>query len=61
MSTARTVIPAPHWLTVKEAAQRLRVSDRTLYRWLYANKIKAYKFGGVWRIKAEEFDAGGKI
>ena len=37
-------------LTVKEVAEQLRVSERTVMRYIYAKKLKAAKVG-QWRIK----------
>ncbi|PMQ00702.1 MAG: DNA-binding protein [Dictyoglomus sp. NZ13-RE01] len=34
----------------KEVAEKLRVSLRTVQRWLEEEKIKGIKVGGVWRI-----------
>ena len=49
-------------LTVKEVATRLKVHEQTVYRWIYAGKLKAVKINGLVRIKEEEFEkfVGGK-
>ena len=39
--------------TVKEAAEALSVSTKTIYNYLYAGKIEAVKIGSKWIIKAE--------
>lgn len=36
--------------TVKDAAQILQVSERTLRGYIKSGKLKARKFGYVWRI-----------
>lgn len=40
---------------VEELAGRLRVSTMTIYRYIKAKKIKAYKIGKEFRIDKEEF------
>jgi excisionase family DNA binding protein len=37
-------------MTVDEAADYLNVSVKTIRRYIYANKLKATKVGGQWRI-----------
>jgi excisionase family DNA binding protein len=39
-------------LTIREAAERLRVAPSTVYRWCRAGRIRAKKFGRAWRIPA---------
>ena len=41
---------------VEELAGKLRVSNMTIYRYIKAKKIKAYKIGGQFRIDKTEFD-----
>jgi len=41
---------------VEELAGRLRVSNMTIYRYIKAKKIKAYKIGKEYRIDNEEFN-----
>jgi len=43
--------------TAKEVANKLRVNVMTIYRYIKAKKIKAYKIGKEFRIGQEEFDA----
>jgi excisionase family DNA binding protein len=38
------------YYTVEEVARRLRVSNMTVYRWIKAGKLGAYKVGGEFRI-----------
>jgi putative molybdopterin biosynthesis protein len=42
---------------VEELAAALRVSNMTIYRYIKAGKIKAYKIGKEFRIGKAEFDA----
>jgi len=46
----------PEFLTIREAAELLRVHRRTVYRYLNAGKLPARKFGGVWLIDAAELE-----
>ncbi|MFA7170027.1 MAG: helix-turn-helix domain-containing protein [Candidatus Paceibacterota bacterium] len=41
---------------VEELAKKLRVSNMTIYRYIKAGKIEAYKIGKELRIAKEEFD-----
>ena len=41
---------------VEELAKVLRVSKMTIYRYIKAKKIKAYKIGKEFRIDHEEFN-----
>ena len=42
--------------TAKELAEKLRVNIMTIYRYIDAKKLKAYKFGKEFRIGKKEFD-----
>ena len=42
--------------TAKELAEKLRVNIMTIYRYIEAEKIKAYKLGKEFRIDKEEFE-----
>ena len=44
--------PAEEFLTVEEAAVRLKVEDETIRRWLRSGQLRGLKFGRVWRIPA---------
>lgn len=37
--------------TINEVAKQLKVVYLTVYRWIHANKIRAYKIGKQYRIK----------
>lgn len=49
-------------LTRQEIADRLRVTTRTIDRWIKQGKLKSIKVGGVVRITEEEYQKfiGGK-
>lgn len=42
--------------TAKELAEKLSVNIMTIYRYIEAKKIKAYKIGKEFRIEKEEFN-----
>ena len=42
-------------LTIEDIATRLRVTDRTVRRWIDDGKLKALKIGGVVRITEESY------
>ena len=42
---------------VEELAEKLRVSTMTIYRYIKAKKIKAYKIGKEFRIDEKEFNS----
>jgi len=42
---------------VEELAKKLRISTMTIYRYIKAKKIKAYKIGKEFRIDKEEFNS----
>jgi excisionase family DNA binding protein len=44
------------WLNTKDAAARLGMTLRTLYRFIDEGDLVAYKFGRVIRIKQEDVD-----
>lgn len=44
------------WLSTKEAARRLGITTRTLYRLIDEGQLPAYKFGRVIRLKAGEVE-----
>lgn len=44
------------WLSTKEAARRLGIANRTLYRLIDEGQIAAYKFGRVIRIQETDVD-----
>lgn len=44
------------WLSTAQAARRLGVTPRTLYRFIDEGQVPAYKFGRVIRLKESEVD-----
>jgi len=42
--------------TTQELADKLRVNIMTIYRYIKAGKVKAYKIGKEFRIDKEEFN-----
>ncbi len=45
------------WLSTGDAAQRLGVSLRTLYKFIDEGSLPAYKFGRVIRLQEHEVDS----
>jgi excisionase family DNA binding protein len=45
------------WLSTKEAAERLGVTLRSLYRFIDEGGLPAYKFGRVIRLQVSDVDA----
>jgi excisionase family DNA binding protein len=43
--------------TAEELAKKLRVNIMTIYRYIKAGKIKAYKFGKEFRVEKNEFES----
>ncbi len=44
------------WLSTGEAAERLGITPRTLYRFIDEGQVPAYRFGRVIRLKATDVD-----
>ncbi len=47
----------PAFYTVEEIAKTLQVTKVTIYRYIRAKKIKAYKIGKELRINRDDFTA----
>ncbi len=45
------------FLTTREAARLLRVDRMTIYRMLYAKRLRAYRRRGEWRIPIRAVEA----
>ena len=45
------------FFTAEELADKLRVNIMTIYRYIKAKKLKAYKIGKEFRIDKTEFNA----
>ena len=43
-------------LTIREVADYLKVTERTIYRLAGAKKIPAFKVGGTWRFRKTDID-----
>lgn len=43
-------------LTIKQVADYLKVTERTIYRLAAAKKIPAFKVGGMWRFSRSDID-----
>lgn len=39
------------YYTLQDVAERLKVSYRTVYRWVRAGDLPAYKLGQDWRVE----------
>lgn len=46
----------PTWLSTKEAARKLGITSRTLYRLIDGGQVAAYKFGRVIRLQETEVE-----
>ena len=49
--------PQAVWLSTQDAAKRLGVTSRTLYRFIDQGELPAYRLGRVIRLKLDEVDA----
>jgi excisionase family DNA binding protein len=57
MSTTDATPPEPiQWLSTAEAAHRLGITPRTLYRFIDEGQLAAYRFGRVIRLKQTDVD-----
>lgn len=45
------------WLSTQEAARRLGITTRTLYRFVDEGDLPAYKMGRVFRLQQSDVDA----
>ncbi len=45
------------WMSTQEAARRLGITPRTLYRFVDEGALAAYKMGRVFRLKQADVDA----
>lgn len=43
-------------LTVNEVAEKLRVTPRTVYRWIKSERLEALKIDGIIRIEEEAYN-----
>jgi excisionase family DNA binding protein len=57
MSSSETSSPETiQWLSTAEAAARLGITPRTLYRFIDEGQLPAYRFGRVIRLKTSDVD-----
>lgn len=49
--------PKTDILMIKEVAEYLKVTERTIYRLAAAKKIPAFKVGGSWRFSRADIEA----
>ncbi|EEI16527.1 helix-turn-helix domain-containing protein [Corynebacterium lipophiloflavum] len=54
MATTKTL---PTYRTIKQEAERVGLSERTLRRYIAEGKLRAYKAGKTLRIRPEDTDA----
>lgn len=45
------------WMSTQEAARRLGITTRTLYRFVDEGQLPAYKMGRVFRLQQADVDA----
>lgn len=57
MCTLTFMSSEQRWLSTNQAAERLGVSLRTLYKFIDEGSVPAYKFGRVIRLREHEVDA----
>ncbi len=43
-------------LTLKEVAEYLSVTRRTVYRWIHEGQLKAFRAGNEWRIAPDAIE-----
>ena len=44
-------------MTIREVADYLKVTERTIYRLLSARTLPAFKVGGSWRFRRKDIDS----
>ncbi len=44
------------WMNTDDAARRLGITTRTLYRFIDKGELPAYRFGRVFRLKESDLD-----
>jgi excisionase family DNA binding protein len=47
----------PQYLSIKNLAQRLEVSPRTIHRWIAAGQLRVHTPGGLVRVSEEDVAA----
>lgn len=49
-------ISRSRYVTINEAASLLKVSPRTIYRWMKEDQLQAFRIGNVTRIAIDDLD-----
>ncbi len=44
-------------LTPAQVAERLQITERTVYEWIRGGRLPALKLGRLWRIRQDELEA----
>ena len=44
-------------LTPAQVAERLQITERTVYEWIRGGKLTALKLGRLWRIHQDDLEA----
>ncbi|MHB8594336.1 MAG: helix-turn-helix domain-containing protein, partial [Acidimicrobiales bacterium] len=57
VGTGGTVSDQIRWMSTKEAAERLGVTLRSLYRFIDEGSLAAFKFGRVIRLKEDDVES----
>ncbi|MGH8300958.1 MAG: helix-turn-helix domain-containing protein [Steroidobacteraceae bacterium] len=57
MATEPGATPRAEWLSTQEAADRLGIKTRTLYRLIDEGKLGAYKIGKLIRLRPADIEA----
>ena len=50
-------MPDTELLTIEEFCRKVKVSRRTVYRWIASGKLNAKRAGRLWRISASDLEA----
>lgn len=50
-------MPRDQYQTVKEVADRLKVSEATVRGWIHDGALRAIEVGKVWRVADTDFEA----
>lgn len=45
-----------HALTIRQVAEYLQVTERTIYKLAWAGQLPGFKVGNTWRFKKEDID-----
>ncbi len=56
MSENNTSLSQSEWLSVEEVAQRLKMDNETVRKWIRRKLLKAYKFGRDYRVRQDDFE-----